>query len=66
MNIYELIGDRSTPLDANTQEFLFNYHIQTHCLFIAHFSQVIACFEPTKCIQPKDRSVDLHQQYAYN
>ncbi|MEH2402945.1 hypothetical protein [Nostoc sp.] len=54
MNIYKLIGDRSTPLDANTQEFLFSYHIRAHCLFTAHFSQAIACFESTKCIEPKD------------
>ncbi|MEH2444222.1 MAG: hypothetical protein V7K18_00090 [Nostoc sp.] len=60
MNIYKLIGDRSTPLDANTQEFLFSYHIRAHCLFTAHFSQAIACFESTKCIQPKDWSVDIH------
>ncbi len=33
VNIYELISDRTTPLDANTEEFLSHYHHGTKCVF---------------------------------
>ncbi|MCC5663402.1 GAF domain-containing protein [Nostoc sp. CHAB 5784] len=66
VNIYELIGDRSTPLDANTQEFLFHYHTGRSAYLSRNFSQAIACFEAAKCIQPQDQAVDIHLERARN
>ncbi len=66
VNIYELIGDRTTPLDANTQEFLFHYHTGRSAYLSRNFSQAIACFEAAKCIQPQDQAVDIHLERARN
>ncbi|HYX16811.1 MAG TPA: adenylate/guanylate cyclase domain-containing protein, partial [Nostoc sp.] len=66
VNIYELIGDRSTPLNANTQEFLFQYHTGRAAYLSRNFSQAIACFEAAKCIQPQDQAVDIHLERARN
>ncbi|MFO5492031.1 MAG: GAF domain-containing protein, partial [Cuspidothrix sp.] len=45
VNIYELIGDCSTPLDANTQEFLHHYHTGRNAYTSRKFGQAITCFE---------------------
>ncbi|MEH2243258.1 GAF domain-containing protein [Nostoc sp.] len=66
VNIYELIGDRTTPLDANTQEFLFHYHTGRSAYLSRNFSQAIACFQAAKCIQPQDQAVDIHLERARN
>ncbi|MBD2562594.1 MULTISPECIES: GAF domain-containing protein [Nostoc] len=66
VNIYELIGDRNTPLDAKTQEFLFHYHTGRAAYLSRNFSQAIACFEAAKCIQPQDQAVDIHLERARN
>ncbi len=66
VNIYELIGDRNTPLNANTQEFLFYYHTGRAAYLSRNFSQAIACFEAAKCIQPKDQAVNIHLERARN
>ncbi|MDZ7951005.1 GAF domain-containing protein [Nostoc sp. DedQUE09] len=66
VNIYELIGDRNTPLDANTQEFLFHYHTGRDAYLSRNFSQAIASFESAKSIQPQDQAVDIHLERARN
>ncbi|MEH2083030.1 MAG: GAF domain-containing protein [Nostoc sp.] len=66
VNIYELIGARTTPLDANTQEFLFHYHTGRTAYLSRNFSQAIACFESAKSIQPQDQAVDIHLERARN
>ncbi|MBW4454107.1 MAG: GAF domain-containing protein [Nostoc indistinguendum CM1-VF10] len=66
VNIYELIGDRSIALDANTQEFLFHYHTGRSAYLSRNFSQAIACFEAAKCIKPQDQAVDIHIERARN
>ncbi|MBG1268551.1 GAF domain-containing protein [Nostoc sp. WHI] len=66
VNIYELIGDRTTPLDANTQEFLFHYHTGRIAYLSRNFSQAIASFQAAKCIQPQDQAVDIHLERARN
>ncbi|MEH1871256.1 GAF domain-containing protein [Nostoc sp.] len=64
VNIYELIGDRTTPLDASTQEFLSHYHTGRSAYLSRNFSQAIAYFEAAKCIQPQDQAVDIHLERA--
>ncbi|MEJ6480632.1 GAF domain-containing protein [Nostoc punctiforme UO1] len=66
VNIYELIGDRSTPLDANTQEFLYHYHTGRAAYLSRNFSLAIACFKAAKYIQSKDQGVDIHLERARN
>ncbi|MEH2350725.1 MAG: GAF domain-containing protein [Nostoc sp.] len=66
VNIYELIGDRNTPLDANTQEFLHHYHTGRAAYLSRNFLEAIACFEAAKCIQPEDQAVDIHLERASN
>ncbi|MDZ8089559.1 MAG: GAF domain-containing protein [Nostoc sp. DedQUE12b] len=66
VNIYELIGDRNTPLDANTQEFLFHYHTGRDAYLSRNFSQAIASFESAKSIQPQDQAVNIHLERARN
>ncbi|MCC5613919.1 GAF domain-containing protein [Nostoc sp. CHAB 5836] len=66
VNIYELIGDRNTPLDAKIQEFLFHYHTGRSAYLSRNFSQAIACFKAAKSIQPQDQAVILHLERARN
>ncbi|ODG99696.1 adenylate cyclase [Nostoc sp. KVJ20] len=66
VNIYELIGDRNTPLDAKIQEFLFHYHTGRAAYLSRNFSQAIASFKAAKSIQPQDQAVDIHLERAHN
>jgi adenylate cyclase len=66
VNIYELIGDRDTPVDANTQEFLFHYHTGRVAYLSRDFDKAIACFAAAKYIRPKDQAVDMHLERAHN
>ncbi|MBD2569169.1 GAF domain-containing protein [Anabaena lutea] len=64
--IYELIGDRSIPLDANTEEFLFHYHAGRTAYSSRDFSQAIASFEAAKRIRPLDQALNTHLERSYN
>ncbi|QYX33154.1 GAF domain-containing protein [Sphaerospermopsis torques-reginae] len=66
VNIYELIGDRSIPLDANTQEFLYYYDAGRNAYVSRNFTQAIASFEIAKRIRPTDQAVNIHLKRAYN
>lgn len=66
VNIYELISDRTTPLDATTQEFLFYYQTGRSAYLAGRFSQAIACFEMAKQIRPTDQAVNIHLERAHN
>jgi adenylate cyclase len=65
VNIYELIGDCSTPLDANTQEFLHHYHTGRNAYTSRKFGQAITCFEAARAIKPTDQAVNIHLERAY-
>ncbi|WP_272939229.1 adenylate/guanylate cyclase domain-containing protein, partial [Fischerella thermalis] len=45
VNIYELIGDRATPLDATTHEFLSFYHAGRNAYLNRNFESAIVYFE---------------------
>ncbi|MCC5637368.1 GAF domain-containing protein [Nostoc sp. CHAB 5844] len=66
VNIYELIGDRHTPLDADTQEFLFHYHAGRAAYLARDFEGAIASFAAAKYIRPKDQAVYIHLERAHN
>ena len=65
VNIYQLISDRSTPLDANTQEFLHHYHAGRNAYVSRDFTQAISCFKSAEAIEPKDKAVKIHLERAY-
>lgn len=60
VKIYELIGDRTTCLDANTQEFLSHYHAGRAAYSSRNFRQALKSFEAAKRIRSKDRAVNIH------
>ncbi|MTJ13795.1 GAF domain-containing protein [Anabaena sp. UHCC 0187] len=65
VNIYELISDRSTPLNANTQEFLHHYHAGRNAYILRDFTQALTCFQSAKAIFPLDQAVNIHLERAY-
>lgn len=66
VNLYELIGDRSTPLDDSTQEFLSYYQDARVAYLAGDFSTAIAYFEAAKRIRPKDQAVAIHLERTRN
>ncbi|KOP27139.1 adenylate cyclase [Hapalosiphon sp. MRB220] len=64
VNIYELIGDRTTHLDAATQDFLYNYNSGRDAYLNRDFKGAIAYFESAKKIRPLDQTVDIHLKRA--
>ncbi len=66
VNIYELISDRTSPLDAITEEFLSHYHRGRDAYILGNFTQAIACFEAAQNIRPKDQGVHIHLERAHN
>jgi adenylate cyclase len=66
VNIYELISDRTTPLDDATQEFLFYYQSGRLAYLARNFQRAIACFESAKNIRPQDLAVNIHLERAHN
>ncbi len=65
VKIYELIGDRNSSLDANTEEFLSNYHAGRAAYSSRNFAQALICFEAAKRIQPLDGAVNIHIQRCH-
>ncbi|BAZ01051.1 adenylate/guanylate cyclase [Tolypothrix tenuis PCC 7101] len=66
VNIYELIGDRTQPLDDVTQEFLFYYQSGRIAYLARNFTRAIACFEAAKNLRPHDQAVNIHIERSYN
>ncbi|MBD2165301.1 GAF domain-containing protein [Calothrix membranacea FACHB-236] len=66
VNIYELIGDRTQPLDDATQEFLFYYQSGRMAYLARNFTRAIACFEAAKNLRPQDQAVNIHLERSYN
>jgi adenylate cyclase len=66
VNIYELIGDRTSPLDNITQDFLSHYHAGRAAFASRNFQNAIYCFEAAKTLRPKDHAVNIHLQRCRN
>ncbi|RAM51179.1 MAG: adenylate/guanylate cyclase domain-containing protein [Hapalosiphonaceae cyanobacterium JJU2] len=64
VNIYELIGDRTTHLDAATQDFLSDYNSGREAYLNRNFKRAIAYFESAKKIRPLDQTVNIHLKRA--
>ncbi|PAX51120.1 GAF domain-containing protein [Brunnivagina elsteri] len=66
VNIYELISDRTSPLDSNTQDFLSHYHAGRSALSSRNFKDAILCFEAAQAIRPHDHPLSIHLKRAHN
>ena len=59
LRIYELIGDRSEPLDSQTADFIDCYHAGRNAYLSRNFRQALRHFETAQALRPTDRSVKL-------
>ncbi|MDF5712576.1 MAG: GAF domain-containing protein [Rhizonema sp. NSF051] len=66
VNVYELIGDRNTPLDDSTHEFLSHYQDARVAYLSGDFRTALAYFEAAKRIRPKDQAVSIHLERTRN
>jgi adenylate cyclase len=66
VNIYELISDRSQPLEAKIEEFLFHYHRGRSAYLSGEFDKAMTYFQAAKKIRPKDKAVNIHLQRSRN
>jgi adenylate cyclase len=66
VSIYELIGDRATPLDDNTLEFLSHYQNGRLAYLSRNFEDAILSFKSAKKIRPKDQAVHIHLERSHN
>ncbi|MDJ0796095.1 MAG: adenylate/guanylate cyclase domain-containing protein [Calothrix sp. MO_167.B12] len=66
VTIYELIGDRQTPLDSQTEEFLFHYHAGRAAYLSRNFQQALLCFKAAQRINPTDMVVNIYIQRTEN
>lgn len=60
IRIYELIDDRSQPLDGPTANFLELYQLGREAYLNRNFQAAIRHFELARQLKPQDRSVQIH------
>lgn len=65
INIYELIGDRQTPIDAQTEEFLALYHSGRLAYTQMDFDTAIQRFEKAQHMRPTDQAIAVHLERAH-
>jgi adenylate cyclase len=64
IQIYELIGDRSQPLDALTTNFIALYDAGRDAYRNRSFAEAIQFFNAAQQLRPHDRAVQVQQQRA--
>ncbi|MCT7966100.1 GAF domain-containing protein [Laspinema sp. D1] len=64
VGIYELIGDRQTPIDGEKQKFLDFYSAGRAAYISRNFSESITLFQSAGAIYPEDQAVKIHIQRA--
>ncbi|MGK7890409.1 MAG: GAF domain-containing protein [Leptolyngbyaceae cyanobacterium] len=60
VTIYELLGDRTTPLDATTNEFLGWYGQGRTAYNQGQFATALTAFEQAHQLRPKDQATLIH------
>lgn len=65
VSIYELLGDRSSPLDPVTQEFLMLYDAGRNAYMNAYFKDAIRYFKAAEQINKSDRAVQVHLERSH-
>lgn len=67
VKLYELIGDRQTPLEADTEDFLSLYAQAREAYITLEFQAALALFDQAQAMRPNDKAVAVHinraQQY---
>ncbi|MEL7141786.1 MAG: adenylate/guanylate cyclase domain-containing protein [Cyanobacteria bacterium J06643_4] len=64
VKIYELIGDRTMPLDVKTKTFLDLYTQGREAYKAMSFDLAISLFNLAKALRPGDRAVEIHLSRA--
>ncbi len=64
ISIYELIGDRQTPLPDQEQEFLDLYHKGQEAYRSTEFHRAIRYFEGAQRLKSQDRAIAVHLERA--
>lgn len=64
INIYELIGDRTQPLDAATEQFISTYQAGRIAYTHMAFDQAIQYFKQAQQLRPQDRAIAVHLERA--
>jgi adenylate cyclase len=64
VGIYELIGDRQTPIDAEKQKFLDFYSAGRAAYISRKFVESITLFQSAGAIYPEDEAVKIHIKRA--
>lgn len=64
VTIYELIGNRTQPLEDPTQEFLGYYNAGREAYLARDFYRAIANFETALKIRPFDQAISVHIERA--
>lgn len=65
ISIYELVGDRQTPLDEQTQEFLYVYKTARSAYQECDFQKAIILFEKALHLKPNDRASLTHVERSH-
>ena len=66
VKIYELLDERTHPLDGHMQEFLYNYDAGRNAYLSRNFKLAIDYFEISKRIKPTDSVVDIYLERTHN
>lgn len=66
ISIYELIGDRATPLSDELYDFLDAYNMGQQAYRDRRFQDAIRFFEKAKRLRPNDRTLELHLERAHS
>ncbi len=64
VKIYELIGDRTQPLDSQTESFLELYTQGREAYKATSFDLAISLFHQAQALRPDDQAVELHLSRA--
>ncbi|MBE9063017.1 adenylate/guanylate cyclase domain-containing protein [cf. Phormidesmis sp. LEGE 11477] len=64
VKIYELIGDRTQPLDIKTKSFLDLYTQGREAYKAMSFNLAISLFRLAQALRPDDRAIELHLSRA--
>jgi adenylate cyclase len=65
IGIYELIGDRTHPLDPATEEFLELYEMGRSAYTNADFKRAIHHFAEAQRVRQDDRAIEVHLERSH-
>ncbi len=66
VSIYQLIGDRTSPIDSHIQRFLEIYQSGRNAYMSRNFQQALGYFDLAHQLEPNDQAVLIHLERASN